>query len=136
MNILTVGSSADALAALRGILERLFPDAQIVPMTDPLMAGKYAFHNRVDLLLAEAEMKRMDGLQLIRFVRQEQPGVRAYLLGREKVLRALTAGLPGAVGRIPYPLRAEEAAAILRGETRGEEQKQTGHGAGKEGQRL
>ena len=136
MKILAVSSSTELLAVLRDTLECLFPDAAVIHMTDPLMAGKYAFHNRVDILLAEADMKRMDGLQLIRFVRQEQPGVRAYLLGREEVLRALTAGLPGAVGRIPYPLRAEEAAAILRGETRGEEQKQTGHGAGKEGQRL
>ena len=44
------------------------------------MAGKYAFNHEVDIVFAEADMKRMNGLQLIHFVRQEHPGVLSYLI--------------------------------------------------------
>lgn len=115
MKILAVSSNTDALTALGGILERLFPGAQIVYMTDPLMAGKYAFHNRIDLLLAESEMKRMDGIQLVRFVRQEQPSVRAYLIGRERSAQDRRVPLPEDVaGCVTYPFSSGAVAAVLK----------------------
>ena len=81
MNILTVSNDTGLLAALSGVPEELFPDAAITRGTNPLMAGKFAFHHEVDILLADVDMKRMDGIQLIHFVRQKQPVVRAYLMG-------------------------------------------------------
>lgn len=123
MTILAVSNSRHILAALGRILERLFPDAQVIDMTDPLMAGKYAFHNKVELLLADAEMKRMDGVQLIRFVRQEQPSVRAYLLGRDC---GSGASLPeGAEGYIAYPFSACKIAAALNAEGCAEDNSKT-----------
>ena len=74
MNILTVSNDAGLLAALSGVLEELFPDAAITRGTDPLMAGKYAFHHEVDILLADVDMKRMDGIQLIHFSGQLRVG--------------------------------------------------------------
>lgn len=115
MNILAVSSNAALLTTLEDILKSLFPDAVIARAADPLMAGKYAFHNKVDLLLAEAEMKRMDGVQLIRFVRQEQPGVRAWLMGREETLQALSPSAQGeASGLITIPFTDAEVAAALK----------------------
>ena len=82
MNSLTVSNDTGLLAALSGVPEELFPDAAITRGTNPLMAGKFAFHHEVDILLADVDMKRMDGIQqLIHFVRQKQPVVRAYLMG-------------------------------------------------------
>ena len=52
MNILVVGSNEVLLTTLEGILKGLFPGAVITRAADPLMAGKCAFHNKVDLLLA------------------------------------------------------------------------------------
>lgn len=115
MKILAVSNHADTLAALSDILEHLFPDAGIVPMTDPLMAGKYAFHNHVDILLADTDMKRMDGIHLIRFVRQEQPAVRAYLLGAAPVPSALP---ENPAGYIAYPFRADAVAGALHADLR------------------
>lgn len=116
MNILAVSSDAALLTTLEGILRSLFPHAVIACAADPLMAGKYAFHNRVDILLTEAEMKRMDGVQLIRFVRQERPAVRAYLMGRADTLRRLPMHAQSeAAGLIGLPLTAEAVAAALDG---------------------
>ena len=96
------------------MLEELFPDAAITRGTDPLMAGKYAFHHEVDILLADVDMKRMDGIQLIHFVRQEQPAVRAYLMGQESTLRDLPLNVPEDVaGLIALPFTTAEVAAVL-----------------------
>ena len=51
MNILTVSNDTGLLAALSGVPEELFPDAAITRGTNPLMAGKFAFHYEVDILL-------------------------------------------------------------------------------------
>lgn len=122
MDILAVSSNEALLAALENILAGMFPEAVIARAADPLMAGKYAFHNKVDLLLAEVEMKRMNGVQLIRFVRQEQPAVRAYLMGRADTLRRLPPNARcEAAGLIELPLTAEKAAAALDGAVNHEE---------------
>ena len=113
MNILVVGSNEVLLTALEGILKGLFPRA-----ADPLMAGKCAFHNKVDLLLAEVEMRRMNGVQLIRFVRQEQPAVRAYLMGSADALRGLPPHIQSeTAGLIPFPLTAAAVEAALKDAT-------------------
>ena len=48
------------------------------------MAGKYAFNHEVDMVFAETDMKRMNGLQLIQFVRRERPDVKSYLIGSDQ----------------------------------------------------
>ena len=118
MNILVVGSNEVLLTALEGILKGLFPGAAITRGTDPLMAGKYAFHHEVDILLADVDMKRMDGIQLIHFVRQEQPAVRAYLMGSADALRCLPPHIQSeAAGLIPFPLTAAAVEAALKDAT-------------------
>ena len=118
MNILVVGSNEVLLPTLEGILKGLCPGAVITRAADPLMAGKCAFHNKVDLLLAEVEMRRMNGVQLIRFVRQEQPAVRAYLMGSADALRGLPPHIQSeAAGLIPFPLTAAAVEAALKDAT-------------------
>ena len=59
-------------------------------------------------------MKRMDGLQLIHFVKQEQPAVRAYLIDRGRAPSGPSCALPAYVaGRIAYPFAVGELAARL-----------------------
>ena len=60
MEILTVSNDKALLADLHGALRSLFPTAYIAQETDPLMAGKYAFQNDVDMLLADVDMKRAE----------------------------------------------------------------------------
>lgn len=84
MKIITVGNHIAVLKELGKVLSEIFPGSEIMAETDALMAGKYAFNHEVDMVFAETDMKRMNGLQLIRFVRHEHPGVKSYLIGSEK----------------------------------------------------
>lgn len=79
--ILTVGNHMTMLEELEKELTEICPEAKIIKETDALMAGKYAFNHEVDMVFAEADMKRMNGLQLIQFVRHEHPDVKSYLIG-------------------------------------------------------
>lgn len=105
MRILTAANHAAVLEALTKELSDLFPQAEIIRENDALMAGKYAFNHDVDIVFAEADMKRMNGLQLIRFVRHEHPGVKSYLIGSKKELAESDASAPEDVsGMLVYPL--------------------------------
>lgn len=86
MKILTVANHMDMLNALEEELSAIYPESEIIKETDALMAGKYAFNQGVDIVFAEADMKRMNGLQLIQFVRQEHPAVKSFLIGTEQEL--------------------------------------------------
>lgn len=89
MQILAVGSDPAHLAELCSCLSVLFPDADVRKDTDALLAGKYAFNHKVDLLIAEVGTKRMNGVQLCRFARREQPDVCTCVIGTEKELLSL-----------------------------------------------
>ena len=81
MKILTVANHIAILEELVKELSKIFPGSEIIAETDALMAGKYAFNHEVDIVFAEADMKRMNGLQLIQFVRHKHPDVKSYLIG-------------------------------------------------------
>ena len=104
MNILTVANHITVLEELGKDLSDVFPDAEIIQETDALMAGKYAFNHKVDMVFAEVEMKRMNGLQLIQFVRYERPAVKSFLIGSEKELsESLLVISEDVTGVLTYP---------------------------------
>lgn len=104
MKILTVANHKIMLDALERELGAIYPGSEIIKETDALMAGKYAFNQGVDIVFAEAEMKRMNGLQLIRFVRQEHPGVKSFLIGSQQELSESFLVVPEDVtGILVYP---------------------------------
>ena len=80
MTILAVSNNSTMLERLCNGLSSIFPDADIIRETDSLMAGKYSFNHNIDMLFADVNMKRMGGVELIRFARQEHPGVLSYLI--------------------------------------------------------
>ena len=80
MTILAVSNNFSLLERLCNGLSSIFPDADIIRETDSLMAGKYSFNHNIDMLFADVNMKRMGGVELIRFARQEHPGVLSYLI--------------------------------------------------------
>lgn len=84
MKIMTVGNHAAVLKELGKELSEIFPESEIIAETDALMAGKYAFNHAVDMVFAETDMKRMNGLQLIQFVRHEHPGIKSFLIGSDE----------------------------------------------------
>lgn len=80
MTILAVSNNVAMLEKLCNGLSSMLPNANIIRETDSLMAGKYSFNNNFDMLFADVDMKRMGGVELIQFVRQEHPRVLSYLI--------------------------------------------------------
>lgn len=80
MTILAVSNNYGLLERLCNGLSSILPNANIIRETDSLMAGKYSFNHNIDMLFADVNMKRMGGVELIRFARQEHPGVLSYLI--------------------------------------------------------
>ena len=80
MTILAVSNNSTMLENLCNGLSSILPNANIIRETDSLMAGKYLFNHNFDMLFADVNMKRMGGVELIRFARQEHPGVLSYLI--------------------------------------------------------
>lgn len=114
MRILAVSNELSVLAKLSDVLGTVFPDAEVVRETDPLMACKYSFHHEVDCVFASEEMKRMSGSDLLQFIRKEHPSVRTYLIFRD------ASALPMAIcdesdGAIGYPFSAEELKEAING---------------------
>lgn len=109
MTILTVANHLTMLEELGKKLSEAFPEAKIIKEKDALMAGKYAFNHEVDIVFAEADMKRMNGLQLIQFVRQEHPGVKSFLVGSEKELsESFLVVSEDVTGVLTYPFAEQE----------------------------
>lgn len=90
MRILAVGSDPALLAEVCACLGELFPDAEVRREMDALLAGKYVFNHKINLLIAEIGTKRMNGVQLCRFARREQPDVCTCVIGTEGELLSLT----------------------------------------------
>lgn len=83
MVILAVDNQAARLEQLADHLRAAFPTAEVAATADPLMAGKHAYLHGVDMLFAELVMRRMDGLEMARFVRRINPAARVYLIACE-----------------------------------------------------
>ena len=81
MTILVAGNNVTMINELSDKLRKIKKDAKIIVENDALLAGQYSFNNDVDVVFAEINMKRMNGVQLIEFVRHEHPLVLSYLVG-------------------------------------------------------
>ena len=84
MKILTAANHVAILEELEKELSAVSPGSEIIRETDALMAGKYAFNHEDDMVFAETNMKPLNGLQRIQFVKHEHPGVKSYLIGADE----------------------------------------------------
>ena len=115
MKIMTVCNHVTMLAELRKELSEIFPDGEIIQETDGLMAGKYAFHHEVDMVFAEADMKRMNGFDLIQFVRHKHPRVKSYLIGTdEDFSESFVVVSEDVTGILTYPFTKDSIRAALQ----------------------
>ncbi len=104
MKILVVSNNTSVLMNLCIRLESVFPLETIVQERDSLMAGKYAFNNKIDMIFADINMKRMNGVELVEFVKHDNPKVQAFLVGTAEEIFELTVSVPEDVdGILTYP---------------------------------
>ena len=115
MKILTVENHIAILEELEKELSAVSPGSEIIRETDALMAGKYAFNHEVDIVFAEADMKRMNGLQLIQFVRHKHPDVKSFLIGTDEDLSGFWGVVSEDVtGILTYPFMKKTIRDTLR----------------------
>lgn len=115
MKILTAANHAAMLNELGKALSEIFPDSELIQEADALMAAKYAFNHEVDIVFAEADMKRMNGLQIIQFVRHEHPNVKSFLVGTEKQLaESLLLVSEDVTGFLAYPFAEDSVREVLQ----------------------
>lgn len=115
MKILIVANHIAILEELEKEISAVFPGSEIVRETDALMAGKYAFNHEVHIVFAEANMKRMNGLQLIQFVKHEHPDVKSYLIGTdEDFSESFLIVSEDVTGFLTYPFTKDSVKTIVR----------------------
>ena len=114
MKILTAANHVAILEELEKELSAVSPGSEIIRETDALMAGKYVFNHEDDMVFAETNMKPLNGLQRIQFVKHEHPGVKSYLIGAdEDFSESFLIVSEDVTGILTYPFTKETILAVL-----------------------
>ena len=77
--VLIVDDEEMILTSIKALLQ-LETDFEVVGFTDPEEAARYATQNRVDVAVSDYLMPRMNGIELLRQVKQAQPEASRVLL--------------------------------------------------------
>lgn len=110
--ILAVSNEPPVLERLNDILKNIFPNSEVILQTDPLMACKYSFENEVDYAFATEKMKRMCGIDLLRFIKKDNPEAKTYLVYEESAFSVRP--YEDYDGMVLYPLTFEKMAEVLK----------------------
>lgn len=114
MKTLTAANHVAILEELEKELSAVSPGSEIIRETDALMAGKYAFNHEDDMVFAETNMKPLNGLQRIQFVKHEHPGVKSYLIGADDDFsESFLIVSEDVTGILTYPFTKETIQAVL-----------------------
>ena len=114
MKILTAANHVAILEELEKELSAVSPGSEIIRETDALMAGKYVFNHEDDMVFAETNMKPLNGLQRIQFVKHEHHGVKSYLIGAdEDFSESFLIVSEDVTGILTYPFTKETIQAVL-----------------------
>jgi DNA-binding NtrC family response regulator len=76
--ILVVDDVKEAVDAIRKILER--GGHEIIGYTDELAAIDHVKNDPVDLAILDIKLKKMDGVEVLRRLKEVQPGIKAIML--------------------------------------------------------
>lgn len=83
MKFLFADSNKNRLDELCRNIAKLFPEGEITAETDSLMAGKDCFSKAFDVVFADLDDRRLDGLKMKEFVRGSNPRAKFFLCGNE-----------------------------------------------------
>ena len=81
MTVFATDCISERLEELKKCLTEIYPQTEIITENDPLMAGKYCFLNHVDIVFADLDNRRIEGLQMEKFVHHSNPEAKFYLTG-------------------------------------------------------
>ena len=121
MKILATDYDRVRLAKLSGCLAEIYPHDKIVTEADSLMAGKKCFFEAFDIVFANLNDRRLDGLKMKDFARHCNPFAKYYICGDPGELyewniideqgNIFEDGVDGA---ITYPITKEKIVSALR----------------------
>jgi len=80
MKILVIDPDAAELAVLTESLRTAYGEALIEPFRDPLMAVKYGANHPVDAVYTAANMRRLSGFELVKLLRNFNPGIASHFI--------------------------------------------------------
>ncbi len=89
MKFIVIDQDLKALYQLMRCLEEEYPESEIEPFFDPMLAVKYAYNHSVDAVFTELNMKRLDGFEVKRLIQGVQAKTMFYYI-------------TGDVGDIPF----------------------------------
>jgi diguanylate cyclase (GGDEF)-like protein len=107
LRVLVVDSDASARQALRAVLEAA--DCAVAEAADGEAGLQAALQDEPQMMLAARTLPRMDGLALVRALRETRPGRAMYLFvlnasgDEQQVVEALEAGADDALAKPPNP---------------------------------
>ena len=107
LRVLVVDSDAPARQALRAVLETA--DCEVAEAVDGEAGLQAALQDEPQMVLAARTLPRMDGLALVRALRETRPGRAMYLFiltasgDEHQVVQALEAGADDALAKPPNP---------------------------------
>lgn len=121
MKILAANHDKARLAKLSEYIAEIYPHDKIVTEADSLMAGKKCFSEAFDVVFANLDDRRLDGLKMKDFVRHGNPRAKYYICGNPRDLydwniidengNICEDGVDGA---ITYPITKEKLVSALR----------------------
>ncbi|MEA5049966.1 MAG: hypothetical protein VB021_00655 [Oscillospiraceae bacterium] len=113
VNILVVSCTQDTLKMRKELLEFAFPEAQIAPFVDPLLAAQYVGGHDVDLALCDFRLRIIDGIQLIKLLQRQNDKVIPALTESDGRHRADAQTL--GIGYLPQPISPRELRSFYSG---------------------
>ena len=84
MNIVIVDPDQEEERLLADVLGRHYDAAKVHCFNDPLMALKFCTYNSVDCLYTTVSMKRLNGFELGKMLRQQQPKMELHLIADDE----------------------------------------------------
>lgn len=124
MKILIADINKNRLSELSGNLAKLIPDGEITAETDSLMAGKDCFTKAFDVVFANLDDRRLDGLKMKEFVRRSNPDAKFFLCGNTHDLyewniidddgNICEEGIDGAIS---FPVTKEKLIELLKAQS-------------------
>ena len=73
MQIIIVDRNTEALEQMKSAAAAVYPSAELVSFTDPMLAIKHAYSHPPDMAVAAYDIKRVNGIEFLELIRRIAP---------------------------------------------------------------
>lgn len=110
MRILVVDNQSRARQSMKALLGACYPSAQVREAADGYEAVQLVEEFQPEVILMDARMPRMDGLEAVRHIKAKSPNIKIVVLSMYSDMRskAIEAGADAFVGKGDPPEKIRE----------------------------